>query len=142
VRAKDPFAGFEHDLNYWELPDETVELTIGDHDLPQEDRQLRFLVYAGLFAKLMDALWEACEIDGERVREAARILGKFQSVEPTLRFDLFEKADKAQRTELMSRMRGKDVAISESFLLPRLERGLHVYEERIDALRAALREGS
>jgi hypothetical protein len=140
VRGEDPFAWFERDVNYWELPDETVELALDDLDLPQEDRQLRFLVNAGLFDMLMEVLWQVCESDEERGREAARILGKLQSVEPTLRFDLFEKGDVAQRTELMSRMRGKEVAVTESFLLPRLEHGLHAYEERIEALRAALRQ--
>jgi hypothetical protein len=140
LRGQDPFAGFERDVNYWELPDETADLTIGDQDLPKEDGQLRFLVNAGTFDMLMDALWATCESDEERGREAARILGKLQSVEPTLRFSLYEGADLARRTELMSRMRGKEVAVTEHFLLPRLQEGLELYEDRIEALRAALRE--
>jgi hypothetical protein len=140
LRGQDPFAGFERDVNYWELPDETADLAVGDQDLPKEERQLRFLVYAGTFDMLMDALWAACESDEERGREAARILGKLQSVEPTLRFSLYEGADLARRTELMSRMRGKEVAVTEHFLLPRLQEGLELYEDRIESLRAALRE--
>jgi hypothetical protein len=140
LRGQDPFAGFERDVNYWELPDETAELIVADQDLPKEDRQLRFLVNTGIFDMLMDALWATCENDEARDREAARILGKFQSVEPTLRFSLFEGSDLAQRTELMSRMRGKEVAVTEHFLLPRLHEGLELYEERIEALREALRD--
>jgi hypothetical protein len=140
VKNEDPFEGFERDLNYWEIPDETVELTLPDEDLPDDERQLRFLVHTGLFDLLMEALWAACEGDDEREEAAARILSKLQSVEPTLRFDLFEKGDQTQRTELMSRMRGKEVAVTESFVLPYLERGLLLYEDRIEALRAALRE--
>lgn len=94
-----------------------------------------------LFDLLVEALWGASEDDPERERQLSRVLGRFQSVEPTLRFDLYEKGDLAQRTELMSRMRGKDVAVTESFLLPRLEEGLTLYEERIEALRAALGQG-
>ncbi len=141
MRGEDPFAGFERDVNYWELPDDTVELTVDGSELPTEDRQLRFLVYAGLFDLLIGALWNAYEDDHERERQLSRVLGKFQSAEPTLRFDLYEKGDLAKRTELMSRMRGKDVAVTESFLLPRLEQGLELYEERVEALRAALGDG-
>jgi hypothetical protein len=140
MKAPDPFDGFERDVNYWELPDETVELKVDGSGLPAEDRQLRFLVYAGLFDILVEALWEASEDDQERDRRLSRLLGKLQSVEPTLRFDLYEKGDLAQRTELMSRMRGKEVAVTESFLVPRLKEGLNRYEERIRALRAALGE--
>jgi hypothetical protein len=140
VKGEDPFGRFERDVNYWDLPDETVELSLDEQDLPREDRQLRFMAYAVLFDMLMEALLDVCESDEERAQEAARILAKFQSVEPTLRFDLFEKEDQTQRTELMSRMRGKEVAATEHFLLPRLQDGLDLYEDRIEALRAALRE--
>lgn len=139
MNGEDPFAGFERDLNYWEVSNEKVELTIPD-DVVDDDRELRFLVYTGLFDLLMETLWAHCEDESERDHEGARILSKVQSVEPTLRFSLYQDTDVAQRTELMARMRGKDVAVSEHFLVPRLERGLLMYEERIEALRAALRK--
>jgi hypothetical protein len=135
-----PFQGFERDLNYWELPDETVELALEGRDLPESERQRRFIAYAGLFDLLIEALWAAYETDEERDREATRVLAKLQSVEPTLRFSLYEEGDLTRRAELSSRMRGKEVAVTEHFLLPRLEHGLGLYEERIEALRAALRE--
>jgi hypothetical protein len=140
VRADDPFQGFERDLNYWELSDETVELALDARDLPRDERQRRFAAYVGLFDMLIEALWAAAETDEERDREATRVLGRLQSVEPTLRFSLYEKSDLTRRAELASRMRGKEVAVTQHFLLPRLEEGLGLYEDRIEALRAALRE--
>jgi len=140
VRADDPFQGFERDLNYWELPDETMELALGASDLPRDERQRRFVAYVGLFDLLIEALWAACDNDEERDHEATRVLWKFQSVEPTLRFSLYGQSDLTRRAELASRMRGKEVAVTEHFMLPRLEEGLGLYEDRIEALRAALRE--
>jgi len=141
VRAEDPLAGFERDLNYWEVPDESVEIAVEDGSLPDDDRQLRFVLYAGLFDLLVEALWDACQDDQERDRRLARVLGKFQSVEPTLRFWLFHNSRKAEGLELVTRMRGKDIALHQEWLVPRLKRDIGVYRDRIGALTAAL-EGS
>jgi hypothetical protein len=138
VRGEDPFAGFAHDLDYWQLEDETETLTLIDEGLPAEDRQVRFLAYAGLFDLLVETLWDRCDDDPERDRQLSRILGKLQSVEPTLRFSLFEKTNQAEGLELVTRMRGKDIAVTEEWLLPRLERDMAIYRERIEALRAKL----
>jgi hypothetical protein len=140
MRAPDPFAGFEGDVNYWELPDETAELTVENHALPEDDRQLRFLVYAGLFDLLVEALAASAETNEELEGRLFRILGKFQSVEPTLRFSLFDRGKQAEGLELITRMRGKDIVLTQEWLLPRLERDIGVYQSRIVALQAALEE--
>jgi hypothetical protein len=140
LNGLDPFAGLEHDVNYWELPDETATLTFDHGGLPAQDRQLRFLTYTGLFDLLVEAVWESCETDGERERRLSRILGRFKSLEPTLRFALFEKSNEVEGLELVSRMRGKDIAVTEGWLLPRLERDVEIYRERIEAMKMALRE--
>jgi hypothetical protein len=140
MKAPDPFAGFERDVNYWELPDEKVELAFENPDLPEEDRQLRFLVYAGLFDLLVEATAASGETEEERDRQLSRILGKLQSVEPTLRFSLFEKSNKAEGLELITRMRGKDIVLTQEWLLPRLDRDIAIYQERIKALTAAIQE--
>lgn len=138
MRANDPFHGFERDLNYWEVPEETIEVMVEDPD-GEDDRQLRFLLYAGLFDLLVEALWEACEDDEERDRSLSALLGRLQSVDPTLRFWLFHDRQRAEDLELVTRMRGKDIVLTEEWMLPRLERDIGIYEERIEALRAALR---
>jgi hypothetical protein len=140
VRGENPFAGVEHDLDYWQLQDETETLALIDEGLPAEDRQARFVAYAGLFDLLVEALWDRCDGDTERGRQLSRILSKFQSVEPTLRFSLFEKGKQVEGLELVSRMRGKDIAVTEEWLLPHLERDMGIYRARIVALQAALRE--
>lgn len=142
MRGEDPFAGLERDLSYWDLPEETVEIALEGHSLPEEEQQLRFLAYAGLFDLLVEALAESCETDQERDRELAGILGKFRSVQPTLRFWLFEKSQEAEGLELVSRMRGKDIAVTEEWMVPRLAHDMAIYGERIAALRAALSEAS
>jgi hypothetical protein len=124
-------------VNYWEVPDEAVEVAVEDPP-SAEDRQLRFLLYAGLFDLLVEALWESCEDDRERDRRLSLVLSKFQSVEPTLRFWLFHNSQKAEGLELVTRMRGKDIALHQEWLVPRLERDIGIYRDRIDALKVAL----
>lgn len=86
----------------------------------------------------MEAVWEACEDDPERERRLAWLLGKLQSVEPTLRFWLFHNSQRTEGLELVTRMRGKDIALHQDWLVPRLERDIGVYRDRVDALKAVL----
>jgi len=138
VRGEDPFEGFERDLNYWDVPDDTVDVALEDGNAPDDDRQLRFVLYAGLFDLLVEALWDAGEADEERQARLARVLGRFQSVEPTLRFWLFHNNQEAEGLELVIRMRGKDIALHQEWLVPRLQRDIGLYRDRIAALTAAL----
>jgi hypothetical protein len=140
MTVEDPFDGFERDLNYWELPDEVVPLAVDDADGRGEDRRLRFVLYAGLFDLLVDALWESCHDDEERERRLSRVLSKLQSVEPTLRFWLCQNRQRAEGLELVTRMRGKDISMTEEWMLPRLERDIAIYRDRIGALKAVLEE--
>jgi hypothetical protein len=116
--GEDPFAGFESDLNYWEVANETAMLAFDDEGLSPDDRQLRFIAYAGLFDLLLEALWDRCDTDEGRDRRLSGILARFESIEPTLRFSLFEKSNQAEGLELVSRMRGKDIALTQEWLLP------------------------
>jgi hypothetical protein len=139
MRSQNPLAGLERDLNYWEVPDDTVELKVENDDLLEADRQLRFHVYAGLFDMLVEAADAACENEEERNGQLSRLLGKLQSVEPTLRFSLFDGGKQAEGLELITRMRGKDIVLTQEWLLPRLDRDIGIYRERIEALAAALK---
>ncbi len=138
MRAADPFEGFELDLSYRQRRDQPVEVSLDGEGLPDDERQLRLLAYAGMFDLLVEALMEACETDEERDGRLSWILGKLQSAEPIVRFNLFENSQLAKDLELISRMRGKDIVMTREWLLPKLDRDMGVYRRRIEALDAAL----
>jgi hypothetical protein len=104
--------------------------------------RLRFELNAGLFALLNDALALASDSDAELEQRLSGLLAKVKSVEPTLRFDLFEKRTDVERTEMVARMRGRDIAVTEEWMIPRLREDILAYRARIQALEAALQRRS
>ena len=142
LSGRDPYEGFERDLDYWHSSGETVSVpTPAGTEMAEPDR-LRFEVYTGLFALLTDALADSMDDDEELERRLSALLGRIQSVEPTLRFDLFEKKSQVERTEMVSRMRGRDIAVTQEWMIPRLREDIVAYKDRIGALRRTLRERS
>jgi hypothetical protein len=142
VKGRNPFEGFERDLDYWHSSGQTVSVPTPAGTEMEEPDRLRFELYTGLFALLTDALAEATEDDEEFERTVSGLLGKVQSVEPTLRFDLFEKKSQVERTEMVSRMRGRAIAVTQEWMIPRLRQDIEAYRDRIGALRRLLRERS
>jgi len=104
--------------------------------------RLRFELYAGVFALLTDALAISADSDDELERRLSALLRTVETVEPTLRFDLFEKRSNVERTELVARMRGRDIAVTQGWMIPRLREDILAYRARIQALEAVLQRRS
>ena len=140
--GSDPFEGFEGDLDFWHSSGETVSVaTPAGTEMMDPDR-IRFELNAGLFALLTDALALTTDSDAELEQRLRGLLAKVESVEPTLRFDLFEKRTDVERTEMVARMRGRDIAVTQEWMIPRLREDILAYRARIQALEAALQRRS
>jgi len=111
----------------------------GDHE---EEGPLRFMVYVGLFDMLTDAVADGHSEPGERRDVLERLYRTVQAAEGPLRFALFDEGGRAEQRELISRMRGKDIAMTREWMIPRLHRDIAAYRARIEALRAALESSS
>jgi len=140
VNAPDPFDGFARDLDHEAVPADTVSLLLPANELPDAELEARFLLYLGLFDMLAEALIEACESDEERAQRLAALLSGIQSVEPVLRFRLAERMRQAEGQELIARMRGRDIAVTRDWLVPKLHQLIAASRARIDALSQALAE--
>jgi len=125
-----------------ELGDATVAPGTVAVDLPEapgSDDRARFLVYVGLVDLLAEA---SMPDDGEEaVRILSSSLSAVRSIQPTFRFALFERSSLTESRELIARMRGKDIALTSEWMLPRLRRDIDAYNARIAGLRAALELG-
>jgi len=139
---RDPFEGFERDLDYWHSSGETVSVPTPPGTEMTDPERLRFELCAGLFALLTDALALATDSDAELEQRLSDLLGKVESIEPTLRFDLFETRTDVERTEMVARMRGRDIAVTQGWMIPRLREDILAYRARIQALEAALQKRS
>ncbi len=134
----DPFAGIERELDERSVSDRTVALTIQDRTgLPTDERDLRHVVYAGLFEMLAERL-RANVTDLEARGGLEHVASRARTILPTLRFWLHEKSSTADQSELVARMRGKGVAVTRNWMIPKLEGEIELYEERISALRASI----
>ena len=139
MTGPDPFAGFRADLDFGSASDRTVEIVVPDASgLPEEEAGLRFVVCVGLFDMLAEAAEENGRSDEERFTMIDAALSAVEGTEPTLRYWLYEKGTKAERQELVARMRGKEVAMTREWMLPRLREDIEAYRARITALRQAL----
>jgi hypothetical protein len=138
MKGPDPLEGFDLDPETVSADNVTVLLT--PDQAPDDERAARFLVYLGLFDILAEAVHEACDDDEERATRYAALLGQVESVEPVLRFRLFERRRRAESQELISRMRGREIAVTRNWLIPRLEELITACRARIEALRLALEE--
>jgi len=129
-----PLARFVRDLGRATGAAETAVL--GPAEAPETDGRVRFLAYVGLVDLLADA---SVPNDPEAaVRALSEWLSAVRSTEPTLRFALFERSSLTESRELVARMRGRDIALTSEWMLPRLRQDIEAYRARIAALRAAL----
>jgi hypothetical protein len=122
------------------LADPTVaddEVVVSGAQVPDDERQATFLVYVGIVDLLAEAALNALDED-----DRGRLLGRAQttlsSVDGPMRFARYERGSTAEQQELVSRMRGKDIAVTSEWLVPRLRSDIGSYRRRIDALRRAI----
>lgn len=88
-----------------------------------------------LLAGAVDLLVEAASPSPEELRQALREL---VGAESAFRFELHECATRAEGLERAARMRGREIAMTEGWLVPRLEREAERYERRVSALQRVL----
>ncbi|GBC86542.1 hypothetical protein HRbin12_00535 [bacterium HR12] len=90
-----------------------------------------------LLAGAVDLVVEAASPSADELREALRAL---IGAESAFRFELYERATRAEALERAARMREREIAMTEGWLVPRLEREIVRYEARLEALERALGE--
>ncbi|HEX9124462.1 MAG TPA: hypothetical protein VF984_14070 [Actinomycetota bacterium] len=126
------------------VPDVATEVPIDAALAHHDEAELRFFLYAGLFALLAEAVadGETPEMagDGAGVTEEQLegSLRMVRSAEPGVRYARFERRDATERRELMARMRGREIAVTSEWLIPRLDADIHAYRARIAALQDAI----
>jgi hypothetical protein len=119
------------------VPDRTVAVPVDDAFARRDEAELRFFLYAGLFALLAEADREESG-DERAAADLDRALRVIRSAEPGVRFARFERRDATERRELVARMRGREIAVTREWLLPRLRSDIDAYRARIAALRDAI----
>jgi hypothetical protein len=123
------------------VPADIISLAM--HDTPglaEEPAERRFLLYVGLYDLLAEASLTAAATDAERERLLAEASAGAMSAEPVLRFARHERSTRAENLEMITRMRGREIGMTDRWLVPRLERDIAAYRARIDALRQAIQE--
>jgi hypothetical protein len=139
----DLVASFKGTLDHRRLSDETLEVPIARRrSVPEDDRELRFLLYLGMADLLAEAIVEAASNEEEAVEAIAAAVRQLDSTEAVLRFELFDRSSRANRQEVASRMRRKEIEASESWMIPRLREDIELYRRRIAALLEAFGERS
>lgn len=141
MTSADPLADAVASVGDATVPDERVTMELPPNvPLPEDPSRRRFLLYVGVFDLLAEASLARPETDGGRVGQLESVLRVVRSAEPALQFALHERSELTKRRELMARMRGKDIALTSEWMLPRLRQDIDQYRARIAALRAALGE--
>jgi hypothetical protein len=108
--------------------------------LPEEPTDLRFVLYVDLYDLLAEASLTAAATDAERERLLADASAGAMSAEPVLRFARHERSTRAENLEMITRMRGREIGMTDRWLVPRLERDIAAYRTRIEALRRTIEE--
>ena len=121
------------------VPADIISLAVPDAALPEEPGERRFLLYVGLYDLLAEASLTAAT-DAERERLLAHASAGAMSAEPVLRFARHERSTRANNLEMITRMRGREIGMTDRWLVPRLERDITAYGARIDVLRRAIEE--
>jgi hypothetical protein len=125
------------------VSDDLVVLALTDRpDLPEDLRQRRFLVYVGLYDLLAEASLSGLPTEREQEDLVARGMSSTIAAEPVLKFARHDRSSRAEQLELITRMRGKEIGMTDRWLVPRLELDIAAYRARIDALRRAIEERS
>ncbi len=108
-------------------PDEvpTLPVPVETADAPET----AYLLLSGA----VDLLAERTAAADEELRRALRaVLG----AEPVSRSEIHERARRAEELERAARMRGREIAMTERWLVPRLQREIRLFERRVAALEA------
>ena len=128
------------------LLDEIADAAVEDDEatlrVPEglgDDDRTRFIAYVGLVDLVAEASIEAVPA-GERASALARALQTVIAAEGPLRFAHHERVTTAERQELVARMRGKDIAMTSEWLVPRLSGDIDTYRQRIEALERRIAE--
>lgn len=123
------------------VPADIISITVPDAlALPEEPAERRFLLYVGLYDLLAEALLHAARTDAEREQFLTQASTAAMAAEPVLRFARYERSTRAENLEMISRMRGKEIRMTDRWLIPRLERDIAAYRARIAALSTAIEE--
>lgn len=84
-----------------------------------------------LLSGAVDLLAERTGAADEELRRALRaVLG----AEPAFRSEIHERARRAEELERAARMREREIAMTEGWLVPRLQREIRLFEQRVAAL--------
>lgn len=113
------------------------EVALPVDSAPEDDRQATFVAYAGLVDALTEAALSECREEDRRAFLSAALAG-VGAAEGPLRFARHERGTATERNELVARMRGKGIALTSRWLVPRLRSDIESYERRIEALRRAV----
>jgi hypothetical protein len=108
--------------------DRIASVSVPDRaDLPASDDELRSIVVAGLV-----------DLVAEDAGSLAAGLATVATMIATGRFALYERATAAEQQERAARMRGFEIGLTRSWLIPRLRTDIESYTARISALERAL----
>lgn len=99
-----------------------------------------FALLVGLFDVLIEEALAALPDEDARQRALAGALGEVEGLAAVMRFELHGLRERLRQDELAARVREREIAMTEGWLLPRLRDDVAAYEARLGALRAALRE--
>jgi len=134
---REPFDGFDDDLSFETVSDRTATVSVPAPGLPADEASRRLVVYLGLFDRLTEALVDAAPEEDAPAR-LAEVLRRVQAADGPLRFALHQEREATERRELMTRMRGKEIAVTRDWMMPKLREEIERYEARVAALQHAL----
>jgi hypothetical protein len=117
---------------------ETITLTLPRGSTANPDAA-RFTVLAGMYDLLAER--ETGSTDpATAVRSLEKTLHTVRSIEPTFRFAANERSTLTESRELRGRVRGAEIALTEGWMVPRLEAEIQTYRERIRQLVRVIEE--
>ena len=134
-----PFRGLDRDLAFEAISGETTELVVRVAGMPGEQPDRRLVVYLGLFDALAEELVSSSANPDAARTQLSNLLRALESAEGPLRFARHEQATERDRLGLVTRMRGKEIALTRDWMVPKLREEIRMYSDRVAALREVLR---
>jgi hypothetical protein len=123
------------------VADDVVQLRLPEAPgMPEDPAALRFLMYVGLYDLPIEAALGRKLEDTERATMLSQALASVRSAEGPLRFARSERSEVIESRELVARMRGREIALTNGWMIPRLREDITDYRARIEALRVAIAE--
>jgi hypothetical protein len=112
---------------------ETIALIFPPSSTAADPDAAQFTVLVGMYDLLAEE--ETGSIDpATAVRSLEKTLHTVRSIEPTFRFAANERSALTESRELRARVHGAEVALTEDWMVPRLEGEIQRYRERIRQL--------